>query len=41
MRQDDTLRIPADKEYHYVPSPESLTMSVVMDPSKKSRPYNN
>ena len=41
LRQDDTLRLPGDCEYVYIPSSESLTLSVVMDPNNKLRPANN
>jgi len=41
LRQDDTLRVPANTEFHYVPSSESLTLSVVMDAKNKLRPQNN
>ena len=41
LRQDDTLRVPAQSEFNYIPSSESVTLSVVMNPSNKQRPYNN
>ena len=41
LRQDDTLRIPGQSEFLYIPSSESVTLSVVMNPANKLRPYNN
>ena len=41
LRTDDTLRLGPGQEWLLAPSPESLTMSVVMDPSNKLRPDNN
>jgi len=41
LRQDDTLRVPSDSEFLYIPSSEALTLSVVMNPNNKLRPYNN
>ena len=41
MRKDDTLRVPVNTEFSYIPSSESMTMTVVMDPANKQRPLNN
>ena len=41
LRQDDSLKIPGQSELTYIPSSESLTLSVVMDPNNKLRPANN
>ena len=41
LRQDDTLRVPGQSEFLYIPSSESVSLSVVMNPAKKLRPYNN
>ena len=41
LRQDDTLRIPGQSEFLYIPSSESVTLSVVMNPANKDRPHNN
>ena len=41
LRQDDTLRVPGQSEFLYIPSSESVTLSVVMNPANKLRPYNN
>ena len=42
LRQDDTLRLPGGEgEFLYIPSSESLTLSVVMNPDNKPRPDNN
>ena len=41
LRTDDTLRLGPGQEWLHVPSSESLTMSVVMDPDNKLRPENN
>ena len=41
LRTDDTLRLGPGQEWLLAPRSESLTMSVVMDPSNKLRPYNN
>ena len=41
LRQDDSLKIPGQSELTYIPSSESVTMSVVMNPSNKQGPYNN
>ena len=41
LRTEDTLRLGPGQEWLLVPSSESLTMSVVMDPGNKLRPDNN
>ena len=41
LRQDDSLRIPSSSQFTYIPSSESLTLSVCMNPDNKHRPYNN
>ena len=41
LRQDDSLRVPGSEEFLYIPSSESLTLSVVMNPDNKQRPDNN
>ena len=41
LRQDDSLRIPGQSEFLYIPSSESVSLSVVMNPDNKLRPYNN